>query len=97
MNWNATASKHYQGPIDRVFVSMREAYDVDFFIDEYLRTRRFPLDDANRRMVGEKLEAFLGRVPYLWGDLAAYLDFSWRTEHGRVPGMSGARRSEGGR
>jgi hypothetical protein len=29
--------------------------------------------------VGEKLETFLGRVPYLWGDLAAFLDYSWRT------------------
>lgn len=77
MIWNASASKHYQGPIDRVFVSMHEVHDVDFFIDEYLRTRRYPLNDDNRRMVGEKLELFLGRVPYLWGDLSAFLDCEW--------------------
>jgi hypothetical protein len=68
------ASRHYQGPIDRVFVSLREVHDVDFFIDEYLRTRRLPLDDAHRRRVGERLESFVGRVPYLWGDLSAFLD-----------------------
>ena len=77
MIWNASASKHYQGPIDRVFVSMHEVHDVDFFIDEYLRTRRYTLNDDNRRMVGEKLELFLGRVPYLWGDLSAFLDCEW--------------------
>jgi hypothetical protein len=74
MNWNVSASKHYQGPIDRVFVSMHEVHSIEVFIDEYLRTRRVPLTDDSRRMVGEKLETFLGRVPYLWGDLAAFLD-----------------------
>ena len=75
---SVSASRHYHGPIDRVFVSMHEVHGIDFFIDEYLRTRRMPVDDDNRRMVGEKLEAFIGRVPYLWGDLAAFLDCSGR-------------------
>jgi hypothetical protein len=77
MHGNTVASKHYQGPIDRVFVSMHEVHSVDFFIDDYLRTRRLPLTDENRRMVGAKLETFLGRVPYLWGDLAAFVDCDW--------------------
>lgn len=84
MNGNTVASKHYQGPIDRVFVSLHEVHHVDFFIDEYLRTRRFPLNDDNRRMVGEKLEMFLGRVPYLWGDLVAFIDCGWHEELGRT-------------
>lgn len=77
MSWNTVASKHYQGPIDRVYVSLREAHHVDFFIDEYLRARRFDLNDDNRRMVGGKLETFLGRVPYRWDDLSEFLDHGW--------------------
>jgi hypothetical protein len=79
MNWNASVSKHYRGPIDRVFISLREVYEVDYFIDQYLRTRGYTLNDDNRRMVGEKLEKFLGRVPYLWDDLNVFLDQGWRT------------------
>ena len=74
MSSNSGASKHYQGPIDRVYVSLRQVHDVDFFIDEYLRLRQFDLSDDNRRWVGERLESFLGRVPYRWDDLADFLD-----------------------
>lgn len=77
MSWNTGASKYYQGPIDRVYVSLREIHDVDFFIDEYLRRRRFDLSDDNRRTVGGKLETFVGRVPYRWNDLADFLDEDW--------------------
>ena len=79
MDWNASDKKHYGGPIDRVFVSLHEVYDVDYFIDQYLRTRGYALNDDNRRMVGYKLETFLGRVPYWWDDLNAFLDMGWRT------------------
>ena len=86
MNWNTGASRHYQGPIDRVYVSLREMHHVDFFIDEYLRLRQLDLSDDNRRVVGEKLELFLGRVPYRWDDLADFLDGRWRvdTETARI-------------
>jgi hypothetical protein len=79
MSWNAGASRHYQGPIDRVYVSLREMHDVDFFIDEYLRQRRVELSDDNRRLVGARLAAFEGRVPYRWDDLAGFLDGDWCT------------------
>lgn len=84
MSWNIGASKHYQGPIDRVYVSLREVHDVDFFIDEYLRRRRFDLSDDNRRMVGEKLALFVGRVPYRWDDLTGFLDEDWCTGTGAL-------------
>ena len=74
MSWNSGASKHYQGPIDRVYVSLREVHDVDYFIEEYLRLRQLDPSDDNRRRVGEKLETFLGRVPYRWEDLSDFLD-----------------------
>lgn len=79
MNWNTSPSKHYHGPIDRVYVTLREVHDVDEYIDQYLRTRGYTINDDNRRMVGEKLEKFLGRVPYLQHDLNAFLDRGWCT------------------
>ena len=84
MSWISGASKHYQGPIDRVYVSLREVHDVDFFIDEYLRLRLLDLNDDNRRMVGSQLESFLGRVPYRWDDLVDFLDDSWHAEAGAI-------------
>ena len=58
---------------------LRWVRPFDYFIDQYLRTRGYTLNDDNRRMVGEKLEKFLGRVPFLWDDLNAFLDQGWRT------------------
>lgn len=80
MSWTAGASRHYQGPIDRVYVSLHEVHDVDFFIEEYLRQRRLDPNDDNRRRVGMTLEAFLGRVPYRWNDLTDFLDEYWHSE-----------------
>lgn len=80
MNRNASsepASPHYHGPIDRVYASLREVYGVDEFIDRYLRSRGYALSDDNRRLVGGKLEAFGGRVPFLQQDLTAFLDHGW--------------------
>ncbi len=77
MTWNTGTSRHYQGPIDRVYVSLHEIHPIDFFIDEYLRRRRLDLSDDNRRMVGARLETFLGRVPYRWDDLTDFLDEAW--------------------
>jgi hypothetical protein len=35
-------------------------------------------------MVGEKLEAFVGRVPYRWDDLAGFLDDEWCARTGTI-------------
>lgn len=79
MNWNSQDNKHYRGPIDRVFVSATEEYEVDYFIDQYLKTRRYELTDENRRTVGAKLEKYPGRAPWRRDELNAHLDAGWRT------------------
>lgn len=79
MNWNASDNKHYRGPIDRVFVSMNEQYEVGYFIDQYLKTRNYDLTDENRRKVGAKLEKYTGRAPWKRDDLNAFLDKGWKT------------------
>jgi hypothetical protein len=79
MSWNSEDNKHYRGPIDRVFVSMSETYEVTYFIDQYLRTRGYALSDENRTKVGKKLEGYQGRAPWKRDDLNAFLDKGWKT------------------
>ncbi|HEV7270726.1 hypothetical protein [Pseudoxanthomonas sp.] len=74
MSWNSEDNKHYRGPIDRVFVSQTEQYEVKHFIDQYLKTRGYDMTDANRRTVGQKMEQYPGRAPVLRKDLEAFLD-----------------------
>lgn len=79
MNWNAQDNKHYRGPIDRIFVSMTESYEVSYFIDDYLRTRSYAVTDENRRKVGAKLQGYPGRAPFRRDDLNVFLDKGWKT------------------
>lgn len=79
MSWNASDNKHYTGPIDRVFVSMTESYEVSYFIDQYLKTRGYDMTEENRLRVGKKLQLFQGAAPWKRDDLNAFLDRGWRT------------------
>lgn len=78
MNWNAQDNKHYRGPIDRVFVSQTEVYEVSWFIDHYLKTRNYGITEENRKKVGNKMAQYPGRAPVKRDDLAAYLDRGWK-------------------
>lgn len=79
MSWNESDNKHYIGPIDRVFVSMTESYEVSYFIDQYLKTRGYDMTEENRSRVGKKLLLFQGAAPWKRDDLNAFLDRGWRT------------------
>lgn len=79
MNWNSEDNKHYRGPIDRIFVSRTEEYEVDYFIDQYLKTRSYEVTDENRKKVGKKMEGYSGRAPILRTDLEAFLDKGWKS------------------
>ncbi|EMR4108527.1 hypothetical protein A7X97_04090 [Stenotrophomonas sepilia] len=79
MNWNTNDNKHYRGPIDRIFVSMSESYEVSYFIDQYLKTRGYDMTDENRSRVGKKLQLYQGAAPWKRDDLNAFLDRGWRT------------------
>lgn len=79
MNWNSEDNKHYRGPIDRVFVSRTETYEVKYFIDDYLKTRSYALSDENRKIVGDKMMKYTGKAPILRTDLDAFLDKGWKT------------------
>jgi hypothetical protein len=42
---------------------MTENYDVEYFIDHYLKTHKYTLSDENRNIVAAALEDFPGTAP----------------------------------
>ena len=74
MNWPEQDNKKYRGKIDRIYVSRTEWYEVDYAIDEYLRTRNYVINDANRKVMHGWLDAYPGPVPVLRTALQAWLD-----------------------
>jgi hypothetical protein len=76
MNWDSRDNKGYAGPIDRVFVSATESYEIRFYIDQYLRVRGLWPTTRNRTRIARKLEDFPGRAPWKRVDLDRYLDKS---------------------
>jgi len=73
-DWSKHDNKKYIGKIDRIFVSMTETYEVEYFIDAYLKTREFIVSDKNRNIIADALEKYSGRAPFKRDDLNAYLD-----------------------
>lgn len=74
MAWSREDNKRYRGKIDRVFVSMTESWEVEYFIDHYLKTRGRDISNKNRDLVADKLENAPGRAPFKRDDLNNWLD-----------------------
>lgn len=73
-NWSNHDNKKYIGKLDRIYVSMTEAYEVEYFIDHYLQTLSFDRSNSNRDIVTAALEAYQGTKPYKRDDLNKFLD-----------------------
>ncbi len=73
-DWSSHDNKRYRGKIDRVFVSMTETYEVEYYIDHYLESRGFDISNKNRDVITDALEQFHGRAPFKRTDLDAFLD-----------------------
>ena len=78
MVWKSDDNKKYRGKIDRIYVSLTESWEVEYFIDHYLKTRGCYLTDENRSKVAHKLESTPGRAPHMRDDLNAWLDKEWK-------------------
>lgn len=72
MNWNASDNKNYRGVIDRVFVALTEPYERAFFVDEFLRTHGYRVDEEGRNVVNGVIDSYPGRAPIKRTDLDAY-------------------------
>ena len=73
-DWSKHDNKKYIGKIDRIYVSMTEEYEVEYYIDHYLQTRKYAVSNENRDLITKKLEAYPGKAPFKRDDLNAYLD-----------------------
>lgn len=77
MVWKSDDNKKYRGKIDRIYVSLTESWEVEYYIDHYLKTRSCALTDENRSKVAHKLESSPGRAPHKREELNAWLDKEW--------------------
>lgn len=73
-DWSGHDNKRYIGKLDRIYVSMTEEYEVEYYIDHYLETRGYGITNANRDVITAELESYPGRAPWKRVDLDAYLD-----------------------
>lgn len=73
-DWSDHDNKKYTGKLDRIYVSMTEYYEVEYFIDTYLSSRNFVLSNSNRDIIKNSLEKFSGNSPFNRDELNSYLD-----------------------
>lgn len=73
-DWSSHDNKRYRGKIDRIYVSMTEEYEVEYFIDDYLESRKFAISNKNRDIITAALEEYQGRSPFKRTDLNGFLD-----------------------
>jgi hypothetical protein len=73
-DWSDHDNKKYIGKLDRIYVSMTEDYEVEYFIDKYLKDRSYAVSNKNRNVIAEALEQYPGRTPFKRDDLIAFLD-----------------------
>lgn len=73
-DWSNHDNKKYKGKIDRIYVSMTEYYEVEYFIDKYLSDRNYGVNNENRDIIADALERYKGKSPYKRDDLINYLD-----------------------
>jgi hypothetical protein len=71
MHWNDNPKPN---AIDRVFVSQTESWEVNHFVDHYLRSNNYSVDENNRQIVRDAMKHFPGRAPVKRTDLTAFLD-----------------------
>jgi hypothetical protein len=73
-DWSKHDNKKYIGKIDRIYVSMTEDYEVEYFIDQYLKTHKYEVSNKNRDIVAAALEDYDGRAPFKREDLIQFLE-----------------------
>jgi hypothetical protein len=73
-NWSKHDNRKYIGKIDRVFVALSEYWEVEYYIDHYLETRKYNVNNKCRNIIAADLENVPGKAPHKRSDLDAYLD-----------------------
>ena len=61
------------GPADRIWVNATQSWEVKFFVDHYLQSRNYAVNENNRQIVMRDLHVYPER-PINRADLERYLD-----------------------
>lgn len=77
-DWSDHDNKKYIGKLDRIFVSMTEHWEVEYFIDHYLDSGGFGINNKNRNIIAIELEKYPGRAPFKRDDLNKFLDAKFK-------------------
>ncbi|WP_312369065.1 hypothetical protein [Stenotrophomonas sp.] len=73
-DWSKHDNKKYVGKIDRIYVSMTESYEVEYFVDNFLETHNYAVSNKNRDIITNALEDFPGKAPFKRHDLISFLE-----------------------
>lgn len=79
-DWSSHDNKKYIGKLDRIYVSMTEEWEVEYFIDKYLKDGGYKVSNENRSIVIRALEKYQGKAPFKRDDLKDYLDGRFNKE-----------------
>jgi hypothetical protein len=79
-DWSSHDNKGYRGKIDRVNVALSENWETKYFIDHYLETRGYKINNQNRDRIVGWLEKYSGKAPFKRVALNSYLDASLKTQ-----------------
>lgn len=77
-DWSKHDNKKYVGKLDRMYVSMSEGYEVEYFIDHYLDTRGKGVTNSNRDKIVGALQSYPFPAPYSRGALSMFLDSTFQ-------------------
>lgn len=73
-DWSDHDNKRYTGKLDRIYVSRDEEYEVEYFIDQYLKTRGYGVTNKNRDAIAGWIEQYPGKAPVKRDELNDWLD-----------------------
>ncbi len=71
--WSTKHNKYYRGRLDRMFVSLTESYEVDDFIEQFLRANNIPDMDTNRKRVASAMTQYPTYAPWRQDEVATFV------------------------
>ena len=75
--WSGKDNKHYRGHLDRIYVSTTEEWEVEYFVDHYLKTHNYNTSQQSRDTILQGISTYQGRKPVKREDLTAFLEKKW--------------------
>ncbi|GAB7547484.1 hypothetical protein [Cupriavidus sp. 8B] len=73
-DWSGKDNKHYRRHFDRIYVSETEEWEVEYFIDHYLKTHGYDTSQQRREAILWAISEYPGRKPILRTQLTASLE-----------------------